>query len=197
MRTDSAPGKTNNAAKYEIITPLETPSTDNIPISSKCAGSESGAYRSGANVQIATRKPDDPTGNSFIKYRSNQMPARIPKNNNMGACANAATNIIENAPHATLVRMRRSKSCGECNVPGVLSVMDVTGHIMNAEFPTKAINTIPTSMAMVARSVEPMRPGVGASSAIKTCHHEPRCKTRSAPGAMISVVVVAAGTIQL
>ena len=125
------------------------------------------------------------------------MPARIPTNNNMGDCANATTNIMENAPHAALVRMRRSKSCGECNVPGVLSVMAVTGHIMNAGLPTKAINTIPTIMAMVARNVEPTRPGVGASSAINTCHHEPTCKTRSAPGAMISVVVVAADTIQL
>ena len=125
------------------------------------------------------------------------MPARIPTNNSMGDCAKAATNIMENMPHAALVRMRRSKSPGECNVPGVLSVMAVTGHIMKAGFPTKAINTIPTSMATVARSVEPMRPGVGASSAINTCHHESTCKTCSAPGAMISVVVVAAGTIQL
>ncbi len=125
------------------------------------------------------------------------MPARIPKNNNMGDCANAATNIMENAPHAALVRMRRSKSPGECNVPGVLSVMAVTGHIMNAGFPTKAINTIPKTMAIVARNVDPTRPGVGASSAINTSHHEPTCKIRSAPGAMISVVVVAADTIQL
>ena len=122
------------------------------------------------------------------------MPARIPKNNNIGACANAATNIIENAPHATLVRMRRSKSPGECNVPGVLSVMAVTGHMMKAGLPTKAINTIPTSMAIVARNVEPTRPGVGASSAIKTSHHEPTCNMRSAPGAMISGVLLATST---